>query len=212
MDSVSFGDIWDVSLSCRRGLFYMRLYPGGRVQNSSVKMWLLYIQTAFGKLCLYEFIKPDLSFQSGCVTACQVSAEDDGAYYDRQKKLDEHFNIHTGIPWFAFSDRSKRKCFRLKMQCLLKSIGSSLPPLSPGMAWTGSYTPWPGRGEGTGIEMHGGGQGTPLSAQTSHPGPMEGTRWEQPFPKSSWSVPDLGHAYLCIWTYSTAVRKPITTL
>lgn len=86
MDSVSFGDIWDVSLSCRRGLFYRRLYPGGRVQNSSVKMWLLYIQTAFGKLCLYEFIKPDLSFQSGCVTACQVSAEDDGAYYDRQKK------------------------------------------------------------------------------------------------------------------------------
>jgi len=130
-DPVSSGDMWDTSLSCSRELHSVRLYPGGRVQNSSVKTWLLHIQTAFGKLRLYEFIQPDPSFRSGRVTACQVSAEDDGAYYDRQKH--GHALQHTQERLLVcVSNRSKRKRFRLRTQCLLRPAGSSLAPLGPG--------------------------------------------------------------------------------
>lgn len=68
VEVASFGNIRAVLLPCRRALLCTRLDPGGRGQDTSVRMWMLYIQTALGKLRLCAFVKADVSFRSGCVT------------------------------------------------------------------------------------------------------------------------------------------------
>jgi len=77
----------------------------------------MYSQTAPGKLCLGGFFKVAVSFRSGCVTAHRVSTGCDGAVM-MGKTMEEPFDEHTSVSKFAFSNRSKGKCFGLEMWCL----------------------------------------------------------------------------------------------
>lgn len=43
------------------------------------------------------------------------------------KNMDEHFTTHTSIPWFAFSDRSTKKGFRLNTVLLRSTAPACLP-------------------------------------------------------------------------------------
>lgn len=124
VEVASFGNIWAVFLPCRGALLCTRLDPGGCGQDTSVRMWMLYIQTALGKLCLCAFVKADVSFRSGCVTTPSQCWTRWSVWW--QAKIRMSTDIHTGTSWFAFSARSTGKCFKLKMQCLERSVASRL--------------------------------------------------------------------------------------
>lgn len=100
-----------------RGAVLCELYAGGCAQSCSARLWAMYSQTAPGKLCLGGFFKVAVSFRSGCVTAHRVSTGCDGAVM-MGKTMEEPFDEHTSVSKFAFSNRSKGKCFGLGMWCL----------------------------------------------------------------------------------------------